>query len=242
MWKILLLTLGLLNNVDVLNGQVTGDEILQRLTDLEGRVEAIKKYLMKEKKSDMILRVQANNVIEDMRFRVTETDGVILKLKDDVKDTLKEFDNKVVDVNKTAHVKVNANGAVLYGGIGSSCSTNGGECVTPHSECRGYKCQCEVGLSYDLGTTSCVSECQTYGLTYQSVQKRIIRGHNDKTLEGVKLEECIDTCNTEASFECRSFDYFPQWRSCFLSAKVQADVPEAWEYNMEGYHFQRDCL
>lgn len=215
---------------------------LKKLDDLTGRVKAIKNYLINEKKADQQLRKKSNLVIEQMKSLVGDTEQVILDLQDDVKDTLTEFEGKIVDVNKTAHIKVNSAGAVLYGGIGSACSMKNGECITEDSECRGGKCQCVAGFSFDRQSRDCKAVCDSYGDSYQSTERYIIRGHNDLTLEKSSLQDCVTRCSTENSFVCRSFDYFPRWRTCYLSSKVKSEVPpEAWEYNSEGYHFQRDC-
>lgn len=222
---------------------LTEIDLLQRLEELEGRVESIKNYLVGEKKLDVQLRKKSEEVIDEMKSKVSETDVVINSLRTDVENSLNVFDGKINAVNRTAHVKINAQGAVLYGGIGSSCSTNGGECVTKDGECRDGKCQCVPGYSYDLGLRTCASSCETYGFTFQSVKRRIIRDYNDLTLEDVELDDCTKACIEETTFVCRSFDYFPRWNACYLSENVKTDVPdENWEYNTEGYHFQRDCL
>lgn len=214
----------------------------ERLSNIEGKVEAIKNYLIGEKRGDIQLRKKSEEVIKEMKEKVKETENVIEALKNDVTNSLADFEDKIKDVNKTANVKINANGAVLYGGIGSACTTNGGECMTKDSECRDGRCQCLPGLSYDIQAQSCVGSCGVYGETYQSVSRRIIRGFNDKKVESVSLGECKIKCIEEEDFKCRSFDYFPQWRDCYMSASVKSDAPdEAWEYNSEGYHFQRDC-
>jgi hypothetical protein len=177
-----------------------------------------------------------------MNGKVRQTETVIAALQKDVKESLDDFEDKISLVNKTANVKINANGAVLYGGIGSACTDNGGECLGDDSECRGGRCQCLPGLSYDIQAQSCVSSCNKYGETYQSVSRKIIRGFNDKTVEKTTLAKCKKDCVDEKTFLCRSFDYFPQWRTCYMSASVVSEATEdAWEYNSEGHHFQRDC-
>ena len=222
--------------------QTSDAEFLQKLDIIEGRVKAIKIYLMGEKNADRRLREKSNKVITEMKSKITETDDVIGELREVVKNTLIAFDDNIVDVNKTAHVKVNAYGAVLYGGVGSACSAKNGECATANSECRGGKCQCIPGFSFDRRDRECKSACDSYGATYQTVDRRIIRGYNELTLEESELQDCIDRCNTETSFVCRSFDFFPRWHTCYLSTSVKTDVAEElWEYNKEGYHFQRDC-
>lgn len=213
-----------------------------RLRDMEGNIDALKKYLMGEKRLDIVLRTQSKEVIKEMKGKVRETEIVIGVLKDEVKGSLNDFENKILEVNKSANVKINANGAVLYGGIGSACTSNGGECLGEDSECRSGRCQCLPGLSYDLQARSCVESCDTYGKTYQSVRGKIIRGFNEETLEDVSLADCKAKCNDDSTFLCRSFDYFPQWRTCYISTNVKSEVPDdTWEYNPEGYHFQRDC-
>lgn len=219
-----------------------GEGFEERLVGLEGKIETIKNYLMGEKKGDILLRKKSEEVIKEMKEKVRETNNVIQTLKDEVTISLVNFENKITEVNKTANVKINANGAVLYGGVGSACTSNGGECVTDQSECRDGRCQCEPGLSYNVQARSCAESCSVYGETYQSVSRRIIRGFNDLKLDSVSLAECKKRCITEETFKCRSFDYFPQWRDCYMSSSVKSDTPDdAWEYNSEGYHFQRDC-
>lgn len=221
---------------------VIGSSFESRLSDLEGKIETIKNYLMGEKRGDIQLRKKSEKVIEEMNGKVKQTENVIVELKKEVKDSITKFENKISEVNKTANVKINANGAVLYGGIGSACTAHGGECLGDDSECRGGRCQCLPGLSYDIQAQSCVSSCNVYGETYQSVSRKIIRGFNDKTVEETTLAKCKKDCVEETTFLCKSFDYFPQWHTCYMSASIKSDAPEdAWEYNTEGFHFQRDC-
>lgn len=213
-----------------------------RLRDMEGKIDVLKKYLMGEKRLDIVLRTQSKEVIKEMKGKVRETEIVIGDLKEEVKGLLNDFENKIFEVNKSANVKINANGAVLYGGIGSACTSNGGECLGEDSECRGGRCQCLPGLSYDVQAQYCVESCHTYGKTYQSVSRKIIRGFNEETFMNVSLADCKTKCNDDSTFHCRSFDYFPQWQTCYISTKVKTEVPDdVWEYNSEGYHFQRDC-
>lgn len=214
----------------------------ERLSEMEGKIDAIKTYLMGEKKVDMVLRDRSEGVINQMTDKVTETGTVIEDLKIDVQNSITKFKDMIVDVNRTANVKINANGAVLYGGIGSACTSNGGECVGEDSECRGGRCQCIPGLSYDVQSRACVESCRKYGETYQSVSRKIIRGFNDDTLKNITLAECKEKCIKETKFTCRSFDYFQHWHTCYLSQSVKSEGTAAsWEYNSEGIHFQRDC-
>lgn len=214
----------------------------KRLSDMEGKIEAIKNYLLGEKQGDILLREKSEEVIKEMKGKVQETGAVIDELKVDVQNSLKEFEIMIGDVNKTANVKINSNGAVLYGGIGSACTSGGDECLSENSECRGGRCQCIPGMSYNLNTRTCGESCEKYGETYQSVNRRIIRGFNDDTVKNLTLAECKKRCIEDTGFLCRSIDYFPHWHTCYMSASVKsASTEDAWEYNSEGIHFQRDC-
>lgn len=214
----------------------------ERLKALEERIHAIKNYLQVEKKLDVALRVKSDEVINVMEGKVTETDQVIDQLKTNVDNTLKDFETRIDEVNTIANVIINSDGTVMYGKIGSACTTYGQECTDDNSECRSGRCQCLPGLSYDIHERKCVKSCGGYGTTYQVVSRKIIRGYNDLTLNSTNLAECKKTCEAENAFQCRSFDYFPQWKQCYLSKNVVSDITDnSWEYNSEGIHFQRDC-
>ncbi|KAH3704619.1 hypothetical protein DPMN_079678 [Dreissena polymorpha] len=221
------------------------DDNKQLLTQLEKMDEAIGVIvtaIKRRKGRSGPIRNSAVTEVQGMEKKVKETNTFIDSLKKLSNVQLEKVADNIARVNRSAFVKVNANGAVLYGGVGSKCIDTSGECVTPNSECRVGKCQCSLGLSYNLGTQSCVGSCTEYGSTYQSVPLWIIRGFNDRVLNATTLVTCAETCALEKSFVCRSFDWFPHFRTCYLSANAKTGAEDAWEYNSAGYHFQRDCL
>ncbi|XP_052803484.1 uncharacterized protein LOC128233711 [Mya arenaria] len=223
--------------------ELSSEGLERRLANLERRIASIIQKVMAGKEKEGKLRQSTAAVIDEMADKVVSTDAFIVKLKTDIEDQLTTFDNRIQKANKTAHVKISSMGGLRYGGIGTPCSSDSGECVTPESECRADKCQCHLGLSYSHGEGTCVPSCDEYGSTYQTSPNRIIRGYNDLHLNETSLAQCSTRCSTEEAFVCRSFDYFPDWRQCYLSRHVNTDVDEsAWEYNGAGYHFQRDCV
>ncbi|KAL4222228.1 hypothetical protein ACF0H5_018265 [Mactra antiquata] len=218
------------------------EQFEDRLTALEERLTAIKNFLTNGKKSDADLRSKSREVINDMKGKVIKVDETIEELRSNVAKSLEGFENEIEEVKKIANIIVNSEGTVMYGHVGSACTTFGQECTDDQSECRSGRCQCLPGLSYNLHKRKCVASCDMYGSTYQVVSKKIIRGHNNIHLNSTNLAKCKTACETASEFQCRSIDYFSEWKQCFMSEKVVSDVPDdSWEYNKEGIHLQRDC-
>ena len=48
----------------------------------------------------------------------------------------------------------------------------------------------------------------------------IMLGNNDKIINSISLEECMEACLKETEFFCKSFDY-DRSRNCNLSSKKQ---------------------
>lgn len=212
-----------------------------KITDIENAIKALEKFLMGEKKEDAVLKDKSELLKQAVFGKVKELTEVIDNLHVSVKDTVKNFSNMISSVNETAHANIDTNGAVVYGGIGSACTSNGEECLVMNSDCRNGRCQCSLGMSFDSRNRICLYRCNKYGNTFQSVEQRIIRNFNNHTVTFVTLAACKQLCINETKFICRSFDYFPDRKSCYLSEVIKGDITNEWEYNTAGNHFQRDC-
>ena len=235
-------------------------ELRNRLDALEYELSLVENYIKGEKSTDAILEELEGSsketflgymkTVEDKAKDMKVTVGRNLKPAEDTLETIKSFANER---------NVVIGGILYYGAIGSSCTRWEDVCITVRSECRENKCQCKPGLSSDALQQTCVEKCgMGYGKTYQTVPNYAIRGYNDLTLENVTLDTCREQCETDKSFVCRSFDYFPAWNSCYLSSSVKGDTEselsndygdyaeekdsDGWEYNAAAIHFQRDCL
>ncbi|KAH3702613.1 hypothetical protein DPMN_077637 [Dreissena polymorpha] len=221
----------------------TEAEIDAMIDRLESRVLALQRFFEREKLKDTPVKVMVDAVKTDMDAKVKKNDAVMKDITDHVKDAVNNFQSKLLDVNRTANVEVKIPDSALFqGGIGAPCSDYGGECSARGSECRDGKCQCKTGISFSPRQRACLDRCPEYGVTYQIVPEHIIRGFNRLTLNDTTLTKCMERCSTERSFVCRSFDFFPRWEQCYLSADVMKDVgDDAWENNPEGNHYQRDC-
>lgn len=230
-------------NLDQRLQEIEGSDFEQEIQKLEKKIALILNRLSSEKMQDKNLTLQAEEVLEDMRGKVDETEDLIEELKGSVKLSVDDFQEQIKAVNVSAQLTVNVRGVVFYGEIGTVCSVESGECQLDNSECRAGRCQCKPGLSYNIQDRTCVPSCQAYGDTYQVVENYIIRGHNSKTVENVtSIAACDQECQTAAGFVCRTIDFFPRWKTCYLSSETKADVPDkVWEYNSAGLHFQRDC-
>ena len=223
-------------------GGMSDTALLDRLKNVEDRVRALVERVKRGKTRDGPLRGETVVVLHRMSQTITATAAAVKTLGQEITEQLDAFKGKISAAHRDAQVKISSLGGLMYGGIGTPCSADAPECTTADSECRGDKCQCSLGLSYDHGQRKCVGSCATYGRTFQTAPRRVIREYNDRVVNSTSLADCASTCVDETSFTCRSFDYFPDWRQCFLSRHVKSDVDDAaWEYNDAGYHFQRDC-
>ncbi|KAH3719398.1 uncharacterized protein LOC127855005 [Dreissena polymorpha] len=203
-----------------------------------------------EKEIDAKIKV-VNDRVGQMNAKIKEDLGGVGTITDRIEQTA---DKRNVVVG----------GVVYYMGIGSACTEDVDICRVGKSECREGICQCEPGLSSDSLRQTCVDKCEGgYGRSYQTVNNYAIRGYNNMELLNVTLENCKARCEAANAFVCRTFDYFPDWKSCYLSEKVKSDVEpvkafpsndgtydadldvrdkeDGWEYNGAAIHFQRDC-
>lgn len=217
------------------------DTFETRLSDIEGTVDALKTYLTREKRKDIDLIKRSEKAIRQINDKVTEAKDLVKNTKVEISESVSDFEDRLKSVNKSAQRNINVEGVIMYGGVGTSCSVGSDACAVEKSECRHGRCQCEPGYSYNAHAQECTTSCESFGITFQSVEKRVIRGHNDKVLEGVSLPECKNNCINSVDFICRSFDYFYSMKECYLSSVTALDAEDAWEYNSIGCHFQRDC-
>lgn len=226
---------------------VTSLEVKQyvdRLDKLEKNIEAIQSYVNSERETDYFLRGLTGDIGKAFDADMIQVKNLAAGMKKELTDSLGNVNNELKAVEDFANSRnVIIGGVLYYDGIGSPCGPSFDVCRVDKSECRDGKCQCVPGLSHDSLHEECVETCEDgYGNTYQTVHNYIIRGNNNAILNETSLEECKEHCETEESFNCRSFDYFPRWDSCFLSENVKSDAEDAWEYNSAGIHFQRDCI
>ena len=214
-----------------------------RLTALEDTVDSLKKYLMKEKRSDIDLKMRSETAIDQINVKVEEAKELVGSTKDEIAKTVSDFEVELEFVNEAAQRNMNVEGVIMYGGVGTACSAGNDACAVEKSECRQGRCQCEVGYSYDAHAQQCVTSCLDYRKTFQSIRNWVIRGHNDNVVENVTFSECKQRCFDAADFVCRSIDYFQTLRECYLSSvtKLSPEAADDWEYNSIGCHFQRDC-
>lgn len=222
-------------------GKLDFDDFEERLTILEDTVDAIKRYLMGEKAKDIELKIRSEDAINQINVKVDEAKLLVGNTKVEISRSVSEFEDALKSVNESAQRNMNVKGVIRYGGVGTSCSAGNDACVVAKSECREGRCQCEPGYSYDKDAQQCVATCKSYGRSFQSVRKRVIRGHNDDIVENVSFAECKQRCYDADEFVCRSIDYFDSMRECYLSSITKLDAEDDWEYNSIGYHFQRDC-
>ena len=212
-----------------------------RLSILEGTVDALKTYLAEEKRKDRRLRIRAEEAIGKINEKVLEAELLVDSTRESISQSVVGFEDELKSLNEAANRNTNIEGVIFYGGVGTSCSVGNDACIVSDSECRGGRCQCKPGYSYNKHTKECVTTCNKYGKTFQSVDNYVIRGHNDNVEEDKSLAECKKLCLTAEDFECRSYEYFKRWRHCYLSSETKLDAEDAWEYNSVGQHFQRDC-
>lgn len=217
------------------------DTFETRLSDIEETVDALKIYLTREKRRDTELVKRSEKAIRQINHKVTEARDLVANTKVDISKSVSDFENRLVSVKKSAERNMEVEGVIRYGGVGTSCSAGNDACAVEKSECRHGRCQCEPGYSYNALTQECTTSCTSYGTTFQSIENRVIRGHNDKVLEGVSFPECKKSCFDADGFVCRSIDYFASMKECYLSSVTALEAEDNWEYNSIGYHFQRDC-
>ena len=217
------------------------DSFETRLSGIEGTVDALRNYLTREKRRDTDLVKRSEKAIRQINHKVTEAQDLVSDTKVEISKSVSDFEDRLVSVKKSAERNMEVEGVIRYGGVGTSCSAGNDACAVEKSECRHGRCQCEAGYSYDAHSQECTATCKSYGNTFQSVAKRVIRGHNDKVLEGVSFPECKKSCTDATDFVCRSIDYFGSLKECYLSSVTALEAESDWEYNSIGYHFQRDC-
>ena len=51
-----------------------------------------------------------------------------------------------------------------------------------------------------------------------------LSNNDDKVLSGMTADQCADSCEKEASFPCRSFDYDKSGKTCYLSSANSEDA------------------
>lgn len=214
----------------------------ERLTTLEETVDSLKRYLMAEKRKDIVLKSRSEDAIDKINDKVNEATVLVGSTKVDISKRVSEFEDTLKSVNQSAQRNMNVEGVIMYGGVGTCCSAGNDACAVAKSECRKGRCQCEPGYSYDANAQQCVSTCPTYGTTFQSVEKRVIRGNNDDVVKDIPFSECKQCCLNATDFVCRSIDYFQSMKECYLSSVTKLEAEDNWEYNGIGDHFQRDCM
>lgn len=220
-------------------------EIIKRLDDLDQTVGVLERYVYDEsvkRKNDLRnLQGDSGEAFDANMYEVRRLSEDMVKAVDD---TLVNIRENLKQTELTANARNVIVGDLLYyHGISSRCDAWFDSCVVEHSECRDDMCQCVPGFSHDSLRQRCVPKCpHGYGDTYQVVHNYIIRGFNNRSVNETSLEECKLLCETEKTFECRSFDFFPNYDSCYLSEKTKGDAESGWEYNGAGVHFQRDCV
>ena len=213
----------------------------ERLVMLEDTIDSLQRYLMTEKRKDIGLKRRSEVSIDQINAKLNEAKELIGSTEAEMTKSVSDFEIQLKSVNKSAQRNMDVKGVIVYGGVGTSCLTGHDVCVVDKSECRGGRCQCEAGYSYDAFAQQCVTSCKGYGLTFQSVENRVIRGHNDDIVENVSFLECKQHCLNATGFVCRSIDYFERFGECYLSSVTMPEVKDDWEYNSIGCHFQRDC-
>lgn len=236
------------------------EAIKKRLEQLEHSVALLENYVSGERETDLTLQDLTGKTKSLFEGYMNTIKEMTKSMKEEVRQTLLAPESTLTDVETSANERnVVIGGILYYGGIGSACAW-ADLCRTPRSECRRNICQCLPGLSSDLLRQDCVETCDNgYGHTYQTVHNYAIHGYNDLVLENVTLDQCKDRCENVKDFVCRSFDYYPDWHSCYLSASVKGDTErgeldeyddqvgevgekDGWRYNSAGVYFQRDCI
>ncbi|XP_046360698.2 uncharacterized protein LOC124138202 [Haliotis rufescens] len=92
--------------------------------------------------------------------------------------------------------------------IGKACATPS-HCLGAHSICESGQCLCEIGYSHSRhrGYDTCDTDCTEYGSTFGSYNSRGIYRKNNKTIFGISVDQCRDTCISETDYLCKSFEY-----------------------------------
>lgn len=214
----------------------------KRLTALEENVRVLKSLVDAEGILDDKLIELTTYKLQDVDDLIAETKTLTDAAKDEVKVSLGRVEPTLKSVKETADKRnFNLGGTVFYGGHGSACIEGFYDCGLSESECRAGQCQCLPGLSYDRKSQSCVEECESYGLDFELVPNRVIRGNNSAVFNNVSLDECRQHCVEATHFVCITFDYFNWYDSCYLSEVTKLQEENNWEYNAAGTHFHRNC-
>lgn len=214
----------------------------KRLRDLEENVKYIKSYIDAEKRLDDSLVDLTTKKLKEVDEQVAKTRQLTENAKNEADISLGGAEEILQSVKNTADNRnFNLGGAIFYGGHGSACVPGADECQLLRSECREGQCQCEPGLSYDRKTQTCIERCESYGLDFEVVSNRVIRGNNSAVFEDISLQECRQKCIDSEEFQCVTFEYFTWYKVCYLSEITMLEAEENWEYNGAGSHFQRNC-
>lgn len=215
---------------------------IERLKALEEKVKSIKSFVEAERQLDASLTELTTDTLTDVDEKILETKRITDAVKDGVKISLGPVETILQSVKETADKRnFNLGGAVFYGGHGSACIGGNDECRVPKMHCRAGQCQCLPGLSYDRKTQSCVERCDSYGLDFELVPHRIIRGNNSAVYMDIRHEDCRQFCLNTTEFNCITYEYFDWYNDCYLSEITKLEEEEKWEYNSAGCHFQRNC-
>ena len=215
----------------------------KKLDRLEKDIAVLVGYYADEANTDKLLENLSGEVLDNINNQAETIKTGITEMKKFLDTSLSGVDTVLTSVKKSAVSRnVKVAGVVLYGGIGSACIYPT-DCVVANSECRQGICQCNPGLSFDSLRNTCQDDCLAYGTTYQFAKNKIIAEFNNLELQEKTLDECKRECERDdLGFICRSIDYFPLWKKCFLSEHTRSGVPDSsWIYNGAGIHFQRDC-
>lgn len=215
----------------------------KRIENIENNIKTIENYLSDERETDAFLKSLEGETGKSFLNDMAEVKKMAAEMKQSMSTVFGDLSKDLQAVENFANSRnVIIGGVAYYDGIGSACGSQYDVCRVTNSDCRDGICQCLAGLSYDHLQQTCVDQCETgYGNTYQTVNNYIIRGHNSLSVNETELVQCKKLCESADTFICRSFDYFPRWRSCFLSEEIKPNVDNGWEYNEAGIHFQRDC-
>ncbi|KAL4222159.1 hypothetical protein ACF0H5_018199 [Mactra antiquata] len=217
----------------------------KRLERLEKAVNALEHFLFDENiKNIESLRDLKTTVVQDVKSDLKEVNKKSADMLAEVDEIVAEVREDLSEIETDANARNVIVGDLLYyHGIKSPCDEWYGSCSMANSVCRDGMCQCSAGFSYDSLRQTCVEECpHGYGNTYQVVNNHIIRGFNRRIVNETSADNCKRLCEEEQTFVCRSLDYFPRQKQCYMSASSKPDAEDGWEYNGAGVHFQRDCL
>lgn len=65
---------------------------------------------------------------------------------------------------------------------------------------------------------------QAENANFIRTENAAIPGNNDRQLDGVSVQACMDACASETEFMCKSFDYYKNEQKCDLSSKQASQV------------------